>query len=424
MERRVMERQFLSCLKAFLTGEEPEPCPQVFTEPDWKEFLLFSEEHKVVPMVYEGVSRMEGFQGASGRWHDRFRNWAMAEVVLQTQKDQELNRIYGIIRGQGYDCLLLKGKVCRELYSCPEHRLSEDEDFLVRPEDRDRIHQILLEDGYRRVHRGSGEDSLTWDYEKEGSPLYIEVHRGFFPDGSLLDRLNESMEGGFERRQEKKIGDSVFQVLDSTDEFIFLALHALKHFTSCGVGIRQICDVLQYASRYGEEIRWEEAYRHLETARAMKFVAGIFWIGQRWLGIQAERPWPGVEDIGEEEAENLLEDILEGGVYGKSSDSRIASGAYSWLLCNSEKQKGMDRLVVQRLFPTAGFLKDKYPILAERPYLLPLIWIWRICTHIKKMGGQGRGREQVLEEIRLGSQRIQLLEQYEIPIYKGRSKNG
>lgn len=151
---------------------------------------------------------------------------------------------------------------------------------------------------------------------------------------------------------------------------------------------------------------------------------GIFWIGQRWLGIQAERPWPGVEDIGEEEAENLLEDILEGGVYGKSSDSRIASGAYSWLLCNSEKQKGMDRLVVQRLFPTAGFLKDKYPILAERPYLLPLIWIWRICTHIKKMGGQGRGREQVLEEIRLGSQRIQLLEQYEIPIYKGRSKNG
>lgn len=424
MEGKVMEQQFLSCLKAFLTGGEPEACAQTFTEKDWEELLLFSEEHKVVPMIYEGISRMKEFQDASGQWCDRFRNWALAEVVLQTQKDQELNRIYGIIREKGYDCLILKGKVCRELYSFPDHRISGDEDLLVRPEDRYGIHQILLEDGYQRVYGGDGEDSLTWNYEKEGGLLYIEVHQGFFPDGSLLERLNKVLEGGFERRQEKKIGDSVFQVLDSTDEFIYLALHALKHFISCGVGIRQICDILKYACRYEKEIRWEEAYRQLEAARALKFVTGIFKIGEHWLGIKVERPWPEMENIREVEVEVLLKDILTGGVYGKSSESRIASGTYSWLFCNSKEQKGMNRLIVQRLFPGVGYLKNRYPILSDRPYLLPFFWIHRICIHIRKVSRERKGGQKVLEGIRLGSLRIQLLEQYEIPVCEGRRENG
>ena len=55
-----------------------------------------------------------------------------------------------------------------------------------------------------------------------------------------------------------------FLAMPPHEHFLYLLLHAYKHFIYSGVGIRQTCDIALWAQRYAGQIRWE---RLLEECR-------------------------------------------------------------------------------------------------------------------------------------------------------------
>ena len=155
------------------------------------------------------------------------------------------------------------------------------------------------------------------------------------------------------RKIQKEIQGIPVYTLCHTDHLLYLILHAFKHFLHSGFGIRQVCDIVIYAGVYGKEIDWEEVLEKCRSIHAAVFAAALFDIGEKYMEFDPGKAgypdsWSQLKTDGTE----LLEDILEGGVFGDSSMSRKHSSNIT-LQAVSESKRGQKAKasVLQSLFP-------------------------------------------------------------------------
>lgn len=421
MESELAQQQFLECLRGFLLETEPESCLGEGTEPEWRDLFLLARAHRVVPMVYESLGRMEEFAHRPEEYRRTFRRCAAADMMWQTEKNKELVRICEKIYGEEIPCLVLKGMVCRELYSHPAHRTSGDEDLLVHPADRGRLHKLLLKEGYCQ-EKEEQEEALVWTYLHRESGLHLEIHRGLFDQSPYSEGMNAVFAGIFERTRILETEGGRFWAMGCTDQLLYLLLHDLKHFSSVGLGIRQICDTLQFARKHGKEVDWQLISRQMEELGIGRFAEALFLLGERVLGISVwELGYPG-EKQEETDTAPLLSDVLEGGVYGKSSEARIESSGYTVPFVRGDRKRGLAWTVWQRLFPQSRYLAGRYPVLRSRPWLLPVFWMVRIGVHLARIKGKQRG--EILAGIEVGRRRMKLLEYYGVPGWQTERRQG
>lgn len=170
-----------------------------------------------------------------------------------------------------------------------------------------------------------------------------------------------------------QVQDVSVKTLHPTDHMLFLLLHALKHFLHSGFGIRIVCDIGLFAKAHQEEIDWEKLRKDLQSVQAFEFSCAVFNIAYKYLLPQAAfyrqlqdwHPQSVKEDA-------LLEDIFDSGVLGASSDSRLHSSSMT----------------------------------------LHAAWLQRVMHYLREQtsaAGHGAG-----ESIRIGQERIRLLEAYGI----------
>ena len=74
------------------------------------------------------------------------------------------------------------------------------------------------------------------------------------------------------------------------------------------------------------------------------------------------------------------------------------------------------RFALHSLFLPLHAMEGRYPYLKKAPVLLPLAWAQRAFGYLKEQkAGKGAGKgEGLLESVRIGEERIQLLKQYGI----------
>ena len=120
-------------------------------------------------------------------------------------------------------------------------------------------------------------------------------------------------------------GQSIF-TLEETHHLFYLLCHSFKHFLHGGVGIRQICDMVQMIRVYGRKIDWEMFWQLCEEYHMTCFCINLLDIGERYLGFSYEAS--GAVRAAKKlrpDSEALLIDILDAGSFGKSSAGRIHS---------------------------------------------------------------------------------------------------
>jgi hypothetical protein len=77
-----------------------------------------------------------------------------------------------------------------------------------------------------------------------------------------------------------------------------------------------------------------------------------------------------------------------------------------------KKGKHSDGNVIRTIFPSRHSLEGRFPYLRRMPFLLPVAWASRIIGYAKEtMTEPDSGASEVL---RIGSQRVELLRQYDI----------
>lgn len=393
--------QLLSCLRAYCRGTSAEQIGGL----DWQEFYHLAGIHKLVPVVYDTLSRTEGFCGGDAALAGQWKRSALMQAAGQALRTQ---RMLAVARELNEACIpyvLVKGVLCRQLYPKPDLRPSGDEDLLIPVQARARCREIFA--GMGLVGEPENEGAVE-HWQDPASGLHIELHTALFendwPAGSVL---NAYFANALERRICVPVEQGSVMTFAPTDHFLFLIGHALKHFITGGFGLRTLCDILMFARTYSEEICRETVYDQLERIRGRVFFEQLLYIGSAHLDFDPA----GWELRSPEDWEALLEDMTDAGVYGQSSLDRKHGGA---MALQAVREESAGNSVVSALFPSAKRLSGRYPWLKKAPWALPAAWIHRMGSYgmsvLRSRGNDNSPREALSS----GKQRTEMMKRYGI----------
>ena len=390
------ERQFLHIAKAAVSGGAL-PAENV----DWPAVFALAGQQKLLPILFEAVRKMPGAEENAALFAVT-KQQVIGQVLNQTVRSAEFADLYHKLRTVGLHPIVVKGQLCSRLYPLKDHRISADDDLYISDAEFMACHKQLLANGLTTdtpVDELATADEVS--YTKNGSPLYIELHRHlFYSSEDAHDELNHFF------TDLEPIEVDGFLTMPPHEHLLYLILHAYKHFVRSGIGLRQFCDIGLWAWEYHDEIDWQRLHDQCASVHAATFAAAAFRIARDYLGIDFDLPTPWDASI---DVEPLLHDTLCGGVYGSNDLTRLHSSTVT-LNAVKASRTGEKSSVLRTVFPKREYLERRYPYLKKRPYLLPVAWAQRLAHYASEK--QSGADSSASGSIKLAKERIELMKQY------------
>ena len=392
------EKHFLHIAKTAVSGGEF-PAENV----DWPAVFALAGQQKLLPIVFE-AARKTPAAAENAALFAAVKQQVIAQVLHQTMRASEFADLYQKLRAAGLHPVVVKGQLCSRLYPQTDHRISADDDLLIPDGEFMACHEQLLANGLRTgTHTDELASADEVSYTKEGSPLYIELHRHLFDSSEdAHDELNHFF------ADLNPVEIDGFLAMPPHEHLLYLILHAYKHFVRSGIGLRQFCDIGLWARAYQAEIDWQRLHEQCESVHAATFAAAAFRIARNYLGIEfaLPAPWDATIDV-----EPLLHDTLCGGVYGSNDYTRLHSSTVT-LNAVKASRTGEKSSVLRTVFPKREYLERNYPYLKKHPYLLPVAWVQRIAHYASEK--QSGADNSASGSIKLAKERIELMKRYNI----------
>ena len=377
------------------------------TVENWEELMRLATEHSVLPMIYEVVRKEDPWQMLPDEMKNYYKSYAKRMVVMQSMTASFMMEIYRDFLRADIRVLIIKGMILRNIYPYPEYRTSSDEDLLIRKEDLKNVDELLLSKGFKRAEMDIFKETHEISYHHMASSLHIEVHLTLFPEESgAYGSLNREFPDIFTRCKAQTIKGQEIWTLDETQHMLYLLCHGLKHFLHSGFGIRQLLDMIMFAETYGSSIDWEEVITRMKEENMYVFAMNLFDIGERYFGFSWEKAALQKPDGKILDSKNLLDDLLDSGVYGKASEERTHSSNITLKAAENKEGKAKN---ARTLFPDIEYMKRQYKYLEKLPFLLPAAWLQRIAGYLLK-----NDAKQMKETVEIGNKRVELLKKYDI----------
>ncbi len=196
----------------------------------------------------------------------------------------------------GIESILLKGfSYMRDIYGDTSSRSMSDIDLLVRPADRIRAHEYLIDNGFSLCvipsFRGSREDFLRLTdiigethYMKQTGALTasVDLHwkmRAEFPMNNYMDLDKFPW---WKNATTVDIGDAQARRLVPEMQFIHLALHfAIRHHYW---GLRWFVELFLFLKTFGEKLDWDFVYQTTSSSDCRKLLGVCLRLVKDYLG--------------------------------------------------------------------------------------------------------------------------------------------
>lgn len=260
------ETQFLHIAKAAISGGDL-PAEKA----DWPAVFALAGQQKLLPILFEAVRKMPA-AGENAALFAVTKQQVIGQVLNQTVRLAEFADLYHKLRAAGLHPIVVKGQLCSRLYPLKDHRISADDDLYIPDAEFMTCHEQLLVNGL--TTDTSADELPTADevsYTKDGSPLYIELHRHLFDSAEdAHDELNHFF------TDINPVEMDGFLTMPPHEHLLYLLLHAYKHFVRSGIGLRQFCDIGLWAWEYHAEIDWQRLYDQCASVHAATFAAAAF----------------------------------------------------------------------------------------------------------------------------------------------------
>jgi hypothetical protein len=329
-------------------------------------------------------------------------------VAKQVEKTEMFLNLYCAFLKENLHPIVMKGIICRQLYGKYEdYRPSGDEDILVKVDDFHKVRKVMEEEGFEceepNITRKQLEHIHHVEFYHKDSGFLVEVHTNIIGnENRQRAKMNSYFDNVFEQEHVVDIKGVLIHTMNYTEHYIFVVLHAFKHFLSSGVGIRQVLDILLYQKRYESEIDWEIVSQGLKENQARDFLGDVQAIGTEYLGFVFQQQLPC------KNPQILLEDILDVGVFGKRSKADELASRLNISTADTNQQ-GF-RKWIRAGFPELAYMQVGAPYLVERPWLLPLEWLKRWYRFVKKI--KSCGGSLLSDGIQQSKIRKELLDKY------------
>lgn len=345
---------FLELLRSALHNRPAQTKPQ---DVSWNDLFEFAKSQSLSYMAYCAI-RKSGF-ALGDKLEQEWNTRNSRTLVSYFNQEYECGRLCRELSDAGIRNMPLKGSQISKLYPEPEMREMCDLDILVKPEDLERVHQMMLADDYTYME----EHTTSHNREYHKLPyLNVEVHN------YLMPRENP-MSSYYEDYWDKVPGEdnSLTSRMSWDDCYVFMMAHTYKHFFRVGTGIRSVLDICVMREQLGDVLDRAYIVGELQKLGILEFAENFERLAACWFGAEkAEVP---------AELQQYHYRVLESGTYG--SDNLMKTEAIRIMHNGKSLRSAKRKIALNKLFPSISYMKTMYPCLKYVPFLLPLFWVIR-----------------------------------------------
>lgn len=277
------ERDFFTLLRAGLWEKKS---GELSEQPDWEQIYLMADEQKVQGLIAEGITVMDITSGIPDKIFKQFITDRGYILMMNMQVNAVQTKLCHALNTNGIPYAILKGQAVAQNYLKPEIRRSGDIDFLICEEDFDRTNSIFS--AFTQETEYHNEEDLHHALFIDN--VWVENHamgKSYFT--RRLDRI-------LEKEKRRMFTESTFGHYDSdgcqisipSPEYtaLFLLGHILRHLTTEGISMKQLCDWARFL---------HDRHDAIDRSRLVQLIkdAGISDVWQKFSVFTVE--WLGLE---------------------------------------------------------------------------------------------------------------------------------
>ena len=292
-------------------------------------------------------------------------------VIKNTNNFMEHDELNKLMTKNDIPYCTLKGLASAYYYPDPSLREMGDVDYLVQETDFEKAKQAALNAGFAIDH-GDEPDSIHIAFKREPMSIW-EQHRTIngIPNGEVGENIQLEIDRTIKTSEQITLDGVICRIPDAFHHGLIMLLHVASHMTSEGIGLRHLCDWAVFANRLGND-GFDELFEEKLTRFGLwKFAQILTLVSEKYLGI-AHMEWAQNPEVTDEHLEAVMEDIMNGGNFGKKDLNRYREIKY---ISNRGERTVDNKNVVDQVF---GTLNQKtcsdYPWIKKHKVFLPIGW--------------------------------------------------
>ena len=337
---------------------------------DWQAVLEESRAQAVLPLAYD-AARTVLPDAEKTAWQKAALERITRNYAVRTEHAEAAE----VLRGAGVPFVLFKGTASARYYPEPALRSMGDVDFLVPAEQMEAAEKALLAVGFARDTE-HGDPNIEWIYRRAPKSCW-EVHRTLngMPVGEIGTYAAKLLADTVETAEDYASPEETYPVPDALHHGIILLLHTAHHLLSGGVGLRHFCDWAVFAASLTDEGFTQTFSEPLRSLGLWRFAKTLTRCAEIYLGAPS-RKW--AQDVPDEVAEGLLDDLLETGNLGSKDPTRVYQ--QNLLFDRASSTVGGKSRTARFVGNLTAAAKRDYPAAEKYPALLSFAWL---CTAVR-----------------------------------------
>ncbi len=345
-----LQKGISTLLRCAITGQS-HPLPEDF---QLEAAMPLIREHGIVTLAYEGAVCC-GMDRKLPVMRELFQSYG--PMMLQSERQvRELARLFAAFQKSEIDFLPVKGCRMKALYPRPELRLMGDADILIRREQYTRkIRPCLEELGFEYVNESDHE--IVW----KSRGLYLELHKCLIP--SYQKKWHRYFGDGWQLAVQET---GTQFTLSEENAFLFYLTHFARHFQLGGIGCRHVVDLWVF-QRCHPDMDKQRLAAELSGLGLQEFYENLQRLFQAWFE----------DGPADRQTEAMSAYIFSSGSWGDEG-TKTVSMALQNAKGSSQAARGKLGYLLPLFFPNFRRMRKKYPVLEKAPWLLPLLWVYRL----------------------------------------------
>lgn len=382
------QRLLLDLLAGEISAQPRSYSEQELCGIDWDALLREAKAQAVPLMVAEALQPYKAYIADYQPWKVAIAGAATANIQT-AYAEQELGQLMG-----ERPFFVLKGMAAAAYYPHPQQRMLGDVDFLIDPEQQAEIAHLLEQNGYQNWNV----DHICHVVFRKGT-AHLEMHFEIagIPYGAPGERVRAFMHGAVQHRHMTSFDGWSFPVPDDIYHGVVILLHMQHHMLGEGLGLRHLCDWACYLQQTHKAAFWDSLLALFADIGLLCYAQVITKTCARYLGSVCPA-W--ADDADDALCDDVMNDILQGGNFGRKDDVRARSG----MMISEHGKTGTTRGKTANLFATLHHSTAvRYPVVKKCPVLYPFLDSWRVLLY---MGRTATGkRTSIRKMVPLAQQR-------------------
>ena len=333
--------------------------------------FALARKHSVAAMVCMVLERTNAFMQAEPavkkQWLDAKNKAIRKNMLLNTDRQILMDEM----ENAGIRHMPLKGSILKDWYPQFGMREMSDVDIFFDESKREQVKDIFLRHDY------SVQEYLESNHDVYFKPpIYnFEMHAALFRDNDCKELADK-----YRGIAQKLIPDENKKYrlhFTPEDFYIFAIMHAHKHYSHNGTGIRTLADIYVMNRKIGPSMDWDYVNKELEYLGADIFEKNSRELAEK---IFCDIPVSQIKLTAEEQM--ILINCMGAGIFG--SFENYMNNSLRAIQSDIKPISGFTkfRYIMTRLFPSRKSCEKNHPFVYKHPYILPFFWAWRLFIRL------------------------------------------